>query len=147
MGVDPPKTGKVTETTENYLKRIYILETELGKARMSDIAKTMGRGLSSTSEAVSRMADEGFLSHEKYGAITLTNKGKEIAERVHDNYTSIHSLLNSLGIPDDVAVLDACSMEHSISKKTIETINQFVDYIASNPDGKKLIENFKTHRK
>ena len=124
-----------------------MLETELGKARMSDIAKTMGRSLSSTSEAVKRMAEEGFLSHEKYGAITLTNKGKEIAERVHDNYTSIHSLLNSLGIPDDVAVLDACSMEHSISKKTIETINQFVEYIASNPDGKKLIENFKTHKK
>ena len=122
MSVDPPKAGKVTETTENYLKRIYILSTELGKARMSDIAKTMGRSLSSTSEAVKRMAEEGFLSHEKYGAITLTNKGKEIAERVHDNYTSIHSLLNSLGIPDEVAVLDACSMEHSISEKTIETI-------------------------
>lgn len=147
MSVDPPTAGNVTETTENYLKRIYILDAELGKARMSDVAKTMGRSLSSTSEAVKRMAEEGFLSHEKYGAITLTNKGKEIAERVHDNYTTIHSLLNSLGIPDDVAVLDACSMEHSISKKTIEIINQFVNYIGSDPEGKKLIEDFKTYRK
>ena len=147
MSVDPPKAGKVTETTENYLKRIYILTTELGKARMSDIARTMGRSLSSTSEAVKRMAEEGFLSHKKYGAITLTNKGKAIAERVHDNYNSLHSLLNSLGIPDSVAVLDACSMEHSISKETIYTINEFVKYIESNPDGKKLIDKFKNSSK
>ncbi|MCE7733542.1 MAG: metal-dependent transcriptional regulator [Candidatus Heimdallarchaeota archaeon] len=147
MSVDPPKAGKVTETTENYLKRIYILDAELGKARMSDVAKTMGRSLSSTSEAVKRMAEEGLLSHQKYGAITLTTKGKQIAENVHDNYTIMHSLLNSLGVPDDVAVLDACSMEHSISKKTIETINQFVDYIGTDPDAKKIIDQFKKHKK
>ncbi|MFV2016055.1 MAG: metal-dependent transcriptional regulator [Candidatus Heimdallarchaeota archaeon] len=144
MSIDPPKAGKVTETTENYLKRIYILQTELGKARLSDIARTMGRSLSSTSEAVKRMAEEGLLSHEKYGSITLTDKGKQIAEKVHDNYTSLHSLLQSLGIPDDVAVLDACSMEHSISLKTIETINQFVYYVENDPDAKNLIENFKS---
>lgn len=146
MSVDPPKAGKTTETTENYLKRIYILTSEFGRARMSDIAKTMGRSLSSTSEAVKRMAEEGFLSHEKYGKITLTNKGKQVAERVHDNYTSLHSLLHSLGIPDKVAVLDACSMEHSISKTTIDTINQFVEYIEDNPEGKKLMEYFKTQK-
>ncbi len=144
MSVDPPKAGKVTETTENYLKRIYILTTELGKARMSDIARTMGRSLSSTSEAVKRMAEEGFLSHQKYGAITLTDKGKAIAERVHDNYKSLHSLLQSLGIPDDVAVLDACSMEHSISKETIQKINDFVEYVDNDPEGKNLMDKFKS---
>jgi len=39
--------------------------------------------------------------------------------------------------------VDACSMEHSISKKTIATIIKFVEYTENDPEGKKLIENFK----
>ena len=54
-----------------------------GNARISEIAKLMNRSLSSVSEAVKRMADEGYLSYEKYGKINLTERGLKIAETVH----------------------------------------------------------------
>ena len=78
----PPREPHLSETTENYLKRIYILLKSRGNARISEIAKLMNRSLSSVSEAVKRMADEGYLSYEKYGKINLTERGLKIAETV-----------------------------------------------------------------
>lgn len=143
----PPIDPDISETTENYLKRIFILEKQLGAAKLSDLAKTMDRQVSSTSEAVKRMADEGYLVHERYGKITLTPKGKETAEKIHNNYTSLESLLLELGINKDIAVLDACSMEHSIHPITINTINNFVKFVEENDEARHMMETFYQYNK
>ena len=140
----PPKEPEHSETTENYLKRIYILQQSRGKARISAIAASMNRSLSSVSEAVKRMADEGYLDYEKYGKITLTKKGEEIAESVHNNYSIINDLLQILGIPEHLAVEDACSMEHQVSETTISTIKEFVDFARQNQDAQTLLTTFKS---
>ena len=138
----PPIEPDISETTENYLKRIYILERQLGAAKLSDIAKTMDRQVSSTSEAVKRMADEGYLKHERYGKITLTQKGRETAEKIHNNYTSLESLLLKLGINKEIAILDACSMEHSIHPITVRTINNFVKFVTENENAMDMMQEF-----
>lgn len=138
----PPRESNLSETTENYLKRIYILIQAEGKARTSDIARLMGRSLSSVSEAVKRMAEEGYLNYEKYGKITLTEEGNRIAESVHNNYSVIHDLLQTLGLPQKIAMEDACSMEHSVSKVTIDTISKFVDFVDSNKDAQDILDQF-----
>ncbi|MHA2503226.1 MAG: metal-dependent transcriptional regulator [Candidatus Kariarchaeaceae archaeon] len=139
----PPKEPDISETTENYLKRIFILIDSKGKARISDIAQLMDRSLSSVSEAVKRMAEEGYLNYEKYGKITLTAKGEGIAENVHNNYSIINSLLQTLGIPEHLALVDACSMEHQVSDATIQTIREFVDYSTRNSEAKSALAKFK----
>lgn len=138
----PPKEPDISETTENYLKRIYILSTTKGRARISDIAQLMGRTLSSVSEAVKRMADEGLLNYEKYGKITLTDTGREVAEGVHNNYSVLNDLLQTLGIPEPIAMEDACSMEHSISQVTIQTLSNFISYAQDNPELQKVLNEF-----
>ena len=97
--IDPPIDSDMSETTENYLKRILILSSSKGQASISDIAQTMGRSRSSASEAVKRMGQEGFLHYEKYGKITLTEKGRKIAESIHDNFETMNSLLQLMGVP------------------------------------------------
>lgn len=139
----PPKDTDISETTENYLKRIYILIESKGKARISDIAKLMDRSLSSVSEAVKRMSDEGYLNYEKYGKITLTDLGSEIAVGVHNNYSIINDLLQTLGIPEHLALEDACSMEHQVSDTTINTIREFVKYARSNDSANDVLDEFK----
>lgn len=138
----PPKDVEISETTENYLKRIYILIETYGKARISDIAELMGRSLSSVSEAVQRMKDEGLLHYERYGKITLTEDGKKVAEGVYENYSIINDLLRTLGIPEKIAMEDACSMEHQISPKTSETLKKFIDFVQSDEETKTLFQRF-----
>ncbi|MDH5402636.1 MAG: metal-dependent transcriptional regulator [Candidatus Heimdallarchaeota archaeon] len=136
-----PSHLDLSETTENYLKRIYILTIQSGEARISDIANKMGRSRSSVTEAMQRMASEGLVNYEKYSTITLTEKGKLLAKSIHKNFSIMETLLQQLGIPSDIAQLDACSMEHSISKITIDTISKFIEF-SNTKEGRELLDKF-----
>jgi DtxR family transcriptional regulator, Mn-dependent transcriptional regulator len=137
-----PKEGELTETTENYLKRILWLSGEHGSAKVSDIAELMDRSLSSTSEAMKRLKDQGFIDYEKYGGITLTKKGRDIAMKINDAYIVLGSFLELIGLPQSIAHEDACSMEHSITNETVSVIRKFVQFIKEDPVNKAVIEKF-----
>ncbi|MHA2251054.1 MAG: metal-dependent transcriptional regulator [Candidatus Kariarchaeaceae archaeon] len=136
------RLAQLTETTENYLKRIYILTIQHGHARISDIAKFMNRSLSSVTEAVQRMASDGLLHHEKYGKITMTELGQAVAETINKTYSLMNRLLQTLGVPEDIARLDACSMEHDISEDTMSAISKFLEFTRKNPEANKMMETF-----
>ncbi len=138
-----PRVRELTETTENYLKRILWLTADKEYAKVSEIADLMGRSLSSTTEAMRRLEEQGFVVYLRQGRIKLTEKGRQIATNVNDAYQVLADLLTMLGIDDDLANEDACSMEHAISKRTIETLSKFVDYINSDPVNRALIEKFR----
>ena len=121
-----------------------MLSIQKGQARISEIAKKMDRSLSSVTEAVQRMAHDGFLNYEKYGKITLTDLGKDVAENINVSYNLMNRLLQILGIPKDVSELDACSMEHSISGITMNTIQKFIDFTEADEQARELLKRFKT---
>lgn len=137
-----PKTQEISETTENYLKRILWLFNSKNEAKVSEIAKLMGRSLSSTTEAMQRLAKDNFINYERYGKIELTEKGKKVATKINDAYRILAHFLELLGIPKDTAHEDACSMEHAISTNTIDIIAKFVDFIEKDPVNSALIEKF-----
>ncbi len=136
------RTGELTETTENYLKRILWLTSSKGYARISEIAELMGRSLSSTTEAVQRMASMGLVNYAKYGKITLTDQGKKIAEEINTTYLVLSDLLVLLGVPSDIAIEDACSMEHQISAITLDRLKKFIEQAKSNPKLQEALKEF-----
>lgn len=138
-----PRERALTETTENYLKRILWLTEEREFAKVAEIAELMGRSLSSTTEAMRRLEEQGFVKYMKQGKIKLTEKGRSIATKVNDAYQVIADLLVLMGIDDETANEDACSMEHAISKKTIMTLSKFVDFINSDPVNRAIMEKFR----
>ncbi len=137
-----PKESELSETTENYLKRILWLSNAKGYAKVSEIAELMSRSLSSTTEAMKRLKDQGFINYEKYGKITLTAKGIQIAKSVEDAYLVIGNFLKLLGLDEEIAHEDACSMEHAINPVTVERIRQFLEYIEDDPVNKALMTKF-----
>ncbi|MHA2171389.1 MAG: metal-dependent transcriptional regulator [Candidatus Kariarchaeaceae archaeon] len=137
----------LSETTENYLKRIYFLTSKKKQARMSEIAKSMNRSLSSVTEAVQRLAKEGFLNYEKYGKVTFTLRGEEIAKNIHENFSLMNDLLQTLGIPEDTSIIDACAMEHDISETTMDTISEFIGFIKDDPEASQMMKKFKARLK
>ncbi len=69
----------------------------------------------------------GFIDVDSNGYITLLDKGQEIAEKMYERHTTLSKWLISLGVPEDIAVEDACRIEHIISVETFEAIKKIAE--------------------
>ena len=61
---------------------------------------------------------------EKDGSLTLTESGREIAEKIFERHTVLSRLLMALGVSEETAAADACKMEHAISDESFEAIKR-----------------------
>ncbi len=83
-----------------------------------------------------------LVNYTKYGKITLTEKGKKIAEEINKTYLVLSDLLVLLGVPSDVAIKDACSMEHQISAITLDRLKKFIEMAETDPKLKEALKEF-----
>lgn len=72
------------------------------------------------------LRENGFVSVDKDGYITLTEKGKGIAETMYERHMVISSWLMYLGVSEQVALDDACRIEHVISAESFNAIKKHV---------------------
>ena len=81
----------------------------------------VSRGLSGNDSYVKlSQADDPF---DRY--ITLEPSGRKIAEMIYERHTLLTKLLVALDVPREVAVEDACRIEHVISPQSFEAIKEF----------------------
>ena len=66
----------ISNSLEDYLEAILIISEKNDTVRITDLAENMGIAKSSATEAVKSLVDLGFLKHEKYGPVELTDRGK-----------------------------------------------------------------------
>ncbi len=116
----------VNESAENYLETILILSRELPVVRSVDIANELGFKKSSVSVAMKNLREKEHIVVDKSGFITLTPSGREIAEMIYERHEMISSWLMRLGVSKNVALEDACKMEHVISKESFEAIKKAI---------------------
>ncbi len=117
---------RIFESKENYLETILILYNRNGEVRSVDIATEMEFSKPSVSVAMKNLREDGCINMDKNGYITLTEKGREIAERVYERHLLFTSWLTSMGVNEEVAAEDACRIEHCISAESFEAIKKFV---------------------
>lgn len=111
---------EITESIEMYIETIYLLEKDHGHAHVVDIAKKLGISKPGVTKATKKMVDMGLILKEDYGSISLTHKGKLIAEKVYYYHKVITLFLkNTLNISDEEAADNACKMEHILSKNVM----------------------------
>jgi len=114
----------ITPSMENYLK--VLLELSVGEeVRSSDVAEVLSITKASVSSMMNRLREEGYITKEKYGAVTLTEKGLEEAANVKRRYNLLKSFLVSiLGVDTVTATEDACKIEHIISPESLDKIDK-----------------------
>lgn len=117
---------RIFESKENYLETILVLFNRNGEVRSVDIAAEMNFSKPSVSIAMKNLREEGCISVDKNGYITLTKAGKEIAERVYERHLLFTDWLTSLGVPEKIAAEDACRIEHDLSPESFAAIKEFV---------------------
>ncbi len=114
----------VNESAENYLETILILSRKLPVVRSIDIVNELGFKKSSISIAMKHLREKHHITVTEAGFIYLTDSGKEIAEMIYERHELLSSWLIHLGVPDSIAVEDACKIEHVISKESFEALKK-----------------------
>lgn len=118
--------NRICESKENYLETILILFNRNGEVRSVDIAAEMEFSKPSVSVAMKNLREDNCVKVDKNGYITLTKKGREIAERVYERHLLFTSWLVELGVPEDIASEDACRIEHDLSAESFAAIKKFI---------------------
>ncbi len=117
---------KIQESAENYLETVLMLRQRKGFVRSIDIANEMGFSKPSVSIAMKNLKENGYITIDDGGMISMTDKGREIAEKTYERHTLFTEWLIRLGVSPDVAAEDACRMEHAVSEESFAAIKNFV---------------------
>ena len=112
------------ESGEMYLETILVLSKNLKNVRSLDIAKYLHYSKPSISRAMGILRNAKYIAIDESGFITLTNSGREIAEKIYERHVVISGLLESIGVDKETAAEDACRIEHVISDKSFEAIKK-----------------------
>ena len=117
---------RIQESGEMYLETILRLSQKSGHVRAIDVGEEMGYSKPSVSRAMSLLKQGGYIVIDNDGSITLTNAGREIAEKIYARHTLLTNFLISIGVNEETAAEDACKMEHSISDTSFDAIKKLV---------------------
>ena len=115
---------QIRESAEDYLEAILRLSQKGVGVRSVDIATMLSVSKPSVSHAMKLLREDGYIAMDRYGTVTLLDKGAEIANRIYERHTVLTTMLESLGVPSEIARADACKMEHDISDESFARIKE-----------------------
>lgn len=115
---------QIKESAENYLEQILIINNKKGYCRSIDICNEMGFSKPSVSVYMKNLREDNYISVDDSGNIMLTEKGKEIADKIYDRHNVIAGFLMQLGTSEETAYKDSCKIEHDISEESFQLIKE-----------------------
>lgn len=115
-----------TESAEMYLESILILSQQQGAVRAIDIVHHTGYSKPSVSRAMGLLKKSEQIHVDENGYITLTEAGKQSANKILERHEVLTGCLMRLGVDELTASEDACRIEHVISDVTFEKIKEFM---------------------
>ena len=115
---------KIQKSSEDYLEAMLMLKEKHGYIRSVDIAAQLGVTKPSVSYATKRLRENGYITMDADGLISLTASGMEIAARIYERHKLLTQLLISLGVSEETAREDACKIEHDLSIETFDAIRE-----------------------
>ena len=118
---------KRLESQEDYLEKILQISYKKEEVHAIDIAREMNFSKPSVSIAMNKLKELGYILIDKKGAITLTEEGKNIAEKTLEKHILLTKWLVSAGVEEEIAKQDACRIEHDISDETWEAIKKYLE--------------------
>ena len=96
---------EIRQSAEDYLESILVLSKKGGGVRSIDIATRLGVSKPSVSHAMKLLREDGY-----------------IANQIYERHIVLARMLEGLGVPAEIAMEDACKMEHDISQESFEKI-------------------------
>lgn len=115
------------ESGEMYLETLYILSKKGESVRSLDVAEYMKYSKPSVSRAMGLLKSAGYITVGKDGFIHLTKTGEETAAKTYERHTLLTDFFIQLGVPEGIAVHDACKIEHVLSDETFAALKKHAE--------------------
>jgi DtxR family Mn-dependent transcriptional regulator len=138
---------RLSSSMEDYLEAIFHISQEKQAARAKDIADRVKVNKSSVTGALRSLSEKGLVNYAPYDIITLTAKGKRLAEEIVRRHEALKDFfVKVLLIDAGEAEKTACKVEHTISKNIIDRLINFVEFLEICPrGGKEWLKGFRRH--
>lgn len=127
-----------TETVENYLKAIYLLQREAAadEAPMGKIAAALGVTTGTATSMVKKLVAAKLARHERFGGVRLTAKGTRAALDILRRHRLVETfLVDTLGLDWSVVHDEAERLEHAISPMVLDALDRHLGRPAFDPHG------------
>ena len=127
----------LTTVAQDYLKVIWTAqEWSLEKVSTKMLAERIGVSASTASESIRKLADQGLVNHEKYGAVTLTEAGRRAALAMVRRHRLMETfLVRELGYSWDEVHDEAEVLEHAVSDRMLARIDAKLGHPTRDPHG------------
>ena len=121
---------KLTNSQEEYLKTIYILQKNNQKIRVTDIAKKLKITKPSVNKAINILKDLNLINYKTYGEISLTEDGEKNAREIIKKYDILKMFLTDvLEINQEKAEEEAKQMKYAMSEETAQKLDLYISKI------------------
>lgn len=128
---------QLSPMAQDYVKVVWSAgEWSTEPVTIKQLAERMEVALSTVSDNVRRLSEQGLLHHERYGAITLTDKGRELAVDMVRRHRLIETyLVERLGYTWDEVHDEAEVLEHACSDRMIGAMDAELGHPVRDPHG------------
>jgi DtxR family transcriptional regulator, Mn-dependent transcriptional regulator len=129
--------NELTAVAQDYLKVIWnAQEWSLEKVSTKMLAEKIGVSASTASESIRKLAEQGLVDHEKYGAVTLTESGRRAALAMVRRHRLLEAfLVKELGYSWDEVHDEAEVLEHAVSDRLVARIDAKLGFPQRDPHG------------
>lgn len=117
---------QIHQSAEDYLEAILMLRERQGAVRSVDIAGELEYSKASVSVAMKKLRENGYVTVDKDGFLSLTPAGEEIAAHIYQRHKALTEFFIGLGVDPVVADRDACKVEHDLSQETFEKLLEHI---------------------
>lgn len=114
----------LASSMEDYLEAVLVLQQKHGYIRCVDVAGYLGVTKPSVSRAVKELSKKKCLLKKDDGTLSLTEQGWQIAQQIYEKHQFFTKQLIEAGVPRDIAVQDACRLEHVISETSFNKLKE-----------------------
>jgi DtxR family manganese transport transcriptional regulator len=121
------REARQTETAEDYVELIADLIEVQGEARVVDLAARFGVSHATVNKVILRLNREGLVINKKYRSLFLTEDGQALARKCKERHYVVVSFLKAIGVPGDIAEMDAEGIEHHVSEETLKVFQAFIE--------------------
>jgi DtxR family transcriptional regulator, Mn-dependent transcriptional regulator len=129
-------TQRLSESIQDYVKEIYKLQGESGRATTSALAERMSVAASSATAMVKKLTALGLAAHEPYRGVVLTQSGEAVAIEVIRHHRLLEQYLaQTLGLSIDAVHAEADRLEHALSEELEALIDKSLGYPTHDPHG------------
>lgn len=120
------RSARASALTEDYVEIIADLLERDGEARPTDIARRLGVAHATAIKTIARLKRDGLARARPYRGVFLTDRGWEMARKMKARHQTVVAFLLALGVPAEVAEVDAEGIEHHVSDATLAAFERFL---------------------